>query len=156
MHHIISDAASMDILLREVWQIYDSFSAKRSSPLPEPVVQYADYAVWQRQWLQGIYLEKQLAYWTEKLSEAPSLLEMPTDRPRAQALTHRGAKHDLLPSQTLRGKLVAASRREGVTLYIFLLAAFQAMLYLWTGQRDICTKSAIASSFMQTVIWTRC
>ena len=91
MHHIISDGWSMGVLVREVAALYEAFSQGRPSPLPELPVQYADYAAWQRQWLQGEALEAQLAYWREQLAGAPQLLELPTDKPRPAAQSYRGA-----------------------------------------------------------------
>src|SRR6185369_8378763 len=90
MHHIISDGWSMGVLLRAVGSLYAAFAAGRPSPLPELPLQYADFAVWQRGWLQGATLEAQLAFWREELAGAPVVLDLPTDRPRPAVQTSRG------------------------------------------------------------------
>src|SRR5262249_42229158 len=144
MHHIISDGWSVGVLVRELGALYDAFSRGGPSPLPELPIQYADYAAWQRQWLSGEVLEAQLAYWKQKLEGAPPALELPTDRPRPPAQTYRGAALPVVLSQELSDGLRALSRREGVTLFMTLLAAFQVLLQRYTGQDDIVVGSPIA------------
>src|SRR5207248_1461840 len=91
LHHIVSDGWSNSVLLRELMVLYRAFSAGRPSPLSELPIQYADYAVWQREWLQGAELDRQIGYWKSQLAEAPPLLDLPTDRPRQAARNYRGA-----------------------------------------------------------------
>ncbi|MEA2172671.1 MAG: hypothetical protein QOD00_263, partial [Blastocatellia bacterium] len=145
MHHIISDAWSIGILIREVAALYGSFAAGGVSPLPALPIQYADFAYWQRERLQGEVLEQQLAYWKEQLRDAPALLELPTDYPRPPVKTYRGAARSMFLPQSLMESLRALSQREGATLFMTLLAAFQTLLYRYTGQEDILTGSPIAN-----------
>ena len=128
MHHIASDGWSVGILTREVAALYEAFTRGEPSPLPELPIQYADYAVWQRQWLQGEVLEAQLAYWRQQLSSPLSVLQLPCDHPRPAVQTFRGARHSLVLHKTLSTDLKALSQREGVTLFMTLLAAFQTLL----------------------------
>ncbi len=143
-HHIASDAWSVGVLVREVGALYEAFSAGSPSPLEELPVQYADYAVWQREWLEGANLEAQLAYWREQLSGLPPVLDLPTDYPRPPVQTYRGAKVRGELSRELTAGLQALSRRERVTLFMTLLAAFQALLSRYTGQEDIAVGTPIA------------
>ncbi|WP_048441569.1 condensation domain-containing protein, partial [Caenimonas sp. SL110] len=144
MHHIVSDGWSMGVLVRELAALYEAFAAGRSSPLPELPIQYADYAAWQRQWLSGEVLETKLAYWKKQLGGAPAALELPTDRPRPAVQTHRGAVQPLQLSHELSQGLIALSRREGVTLFMTLLAALQMLMRRYSGQDDIVVGSPIA------------
>ena len=137
MHHIVSDGWSVDVLMRELAALYDAFRQGQPSPLLELPIQYADYAVWQKKWLRGDVLDSQLAYWKKKLEGIPALLELPTDRPRSMALSGRGATLSAtLPSEILQG-LSTLAVREGATLFMALLAAFQALLVRYTGQEDV-------------------
>jgi hypothetical protein len=145
MHHIISDGWSMGILVREVAALYEAYSAGEESPLPELPVQYADYAYWQREWLQGEVLERQLAYWREHLSGAPAVLELPTDRPRPAVQSFGGAVHSFIVPAELSKKLKELAEEEGATLFMALLAAFQLMLYGYTGQETIAVGTNIAN-----------
>jgi len=145
MHHIVSDGWSMGILFRELSTLYEAFSAGKPSPLPELPIQYADFAVWQLQWLQGEVLEAQLAYWRKQLAGAPSMLELPTDRPRPTVQTYRGDRQSVVLSKTLSEALKALSQGEGVTLFMTLLAAFKALLYRYIGQDDIVVGTPIAN-----------
>jgi amino acid adenylation domain-containing protein len=144
MHHIISDGWSMGVLVNEVAALYRAFLAGEPSPLAELPIQYADYAYWQRQWLRGEVLERQISYWREQLSGAPALLELPTDRPRPAVQSYRGARDSLTVSAEVSQGLKELSRREGVTLYMTLLAAFQTLLYRYSGQPDIVVGSPVA------------
>ena len=137
LHHIICDGWSLGVLTNEVPIIYDAFSQARPSPLPEPVVQYADYAQWQREWLQGEALNAQLSYWREKLSGHPPVLELPTDRPRPAAQTYDGARQEYVLPASLTEAIKVLSRREGVTVFMTVLAAFKTLLYRYTGESDI-------------------
>jgi len=145
MHHIVSDGWSVSVLLRELAALYAAFSTGASSPLPPLPIQYADFALWQRQWLQGEVLENQLAYWKKQLAGAPFRLELPTDRPRPSVQTYGGARQSMVVSKALTEGLKALSRREGVTLFMTLLAAFKTLLYRYSGQEDITVGSPIAN-----------
>ncbi|HWE39205.1 MAG TPA: condensation domain-containing protein, partial [Isosphaeraceae bacterium] len=143
MHHIISDGWSIGVLVREVGAIYDAFASGHPSPLPEPPLQYVDYAVWQREWLQGDVLQAQLDYWKDTLGGVPSL-ELPADRPRPAVLGHRGGELRLaLPKELVEG-LRALGKKEGVTPFMTLLAAFQALLHRYSGQDDFAIGTPIA------------
>ena len=145
MHHIISDAWSMRVFFREMAVLYHSFSQGRPSPLPPLSIQYADFAAWQRNWLQGEVLERQLEYWRKQLQGAPELLALPTDRPRPPVQTANGANFSFtVPDETAQ-QLRAFARREGATLFMVALAAFQALLHRYSGQDDICIGSPIAN-----------
>jgi amino acid adenylation domain-containing protein len=144
MHHAVSDGWSMGVLYRELSALYAAYRDGRESPLAELAVQYADYAVWQREQLQGEALERQLAYWRERLAGAPELLELPTDHPRPPVRTYRGATVPVeLPLQLLE-RLQALARGEGATLYMVLLAAFQVLLSKYSGSEDVVVGSPIA------------
>jgi len=143
LHHIVSDGWSMGVMYHELSVLYQAFSNSQPSPLPDLPIQYADYAVWQRNWLQGDVLERQLAYWKKQL-EGVSPLQLPTDRPRPPIQTHRGARQSLILPKELLDKLRSLSRKGGVTLYMTLLAAFQTLLSRYTGQTDIVVGSPIA------------
>jgi amino acid adenylation domain-containing protein len=144
MHHIVSDAWSAGILIKEVGALYKAYSAGESSPLPELEIQYADYAVWQRNYLQGDVLERQLSYWRKQL-EGVAPLELPTDYPRPALPSYRGASLNFEVSKEVAEGLQALSRREGVTLFMSLLAAFQTLLMRYSGQEDIAVGSPIAN-----------
>ncbi len=144
MHHIVSDGWSAGVLIREVAALYDAFSKGRPSPLPELPIQYVDYAHWQRQWLRGEVLESQLAYWKQQLKGPPPRLELPADRPRPAVQTSRGALQWFELPWDLFEKLLALSQQENGTLFMTLLAAFQALLYRYTEQEDISIGTPIA------------
>ncbi|MCI0439923.1 MAG: condensation domain-containing protein, partial [Chloroflexi bacterium] len=145
MHHIISDGWSMSVFVKEVAALYRASMEGQPSPLPELSVQYADYAVWQREWLQGEVLEGQVQYWREHLSGAPAVLELPTDRPRSAMQRHRGARQSFAFSAELSERLRELSRREGVTLFMTLMAAWQLLLSRYSGQDDIVVGTSIAN-----------
>ena len=134
----------MGVFLRELGVLYEAYVRGEESPLQALQVQYADYALWQRQWLQGEVLQRQLDYWKGKLANAPSGLELPTDRPRPALPSFRGAQ----VAFSFPGELILAlqdlARKEGATLYMVLLAALQVLLSRWSGQRDILVGSPIA------------
>jgi acyl carrier protein len=144
MHHIITDGWSTGIFIRELAALYEAFAAGRPSPLTELDRQYADYAYWQRQWLQGDVLAAQLAYWERHLKGAPPLLEVPTDRPRPPLRSLAGEQQMIVIEAEIYDALRALSRQEGATLFMTMLAAFQVLLYRHTGQDDICTGTPIA------------
>jgi amino acid adenylation domain-containing protein len=145
LHHIIFDGWSIGVFLQELAALYEAFSIGKPSPLPELSIQYADFAIWQREWLTGDRLQTQLNYWKKQLSGAPPLLELPADRPRPPAQTYRGATESLLIPKTLTEALKKLSRLENVTLFMTLLAAFKTLLYRYTGQADIPVGSPIAN-----------
>lgn len=137
MHHIASDGWSVSVFFHEMNALYNAFIEGKPSPLPELPIQYADFAVWRRQWLQGDVLEKQLGYWKKQLQGAPALLELPADRPRPTVQSYKGAiMRGRLPA-TLAKALHELSRSEGTTLFMTLLAAFQTLLHRYTGSQDI-------------------
>jgi hypothetical protein len=136
LHHIITDAWSQGVFVRELATLYRSFVAGQPSPLMPLRIQYADYALWQRQWLQGDVLEEHLAYWKQQLWRAQPLV-LPAETPTAGPDGHRGTRTSFRLSTPLSEALVTLSRQEGVTLFMLLLAAFQVLLYRLTGQEDI-------------------
>ncbi|MCP4653873.1 MAG: amino acid adenylation domain-containing protein, partial [bacterium] len=144
VHHIVSDGWSMGVLIREVAALYGALAAGKPSPLAERSVQYADFAVWQRQWLAGEVLEQELEYWKEQLTGAPHRLELPTDRPRPAVQTFRGRSRPCILSPELSASLTALSRHRGATLYMTLLAGFQVLLSRTTGSDDVSVGSPIA------------
>ncbi|HEX2094523.1 MAG TPA: non-ribosomal peptide synthase/polyketide synthase, partial [Longimicrobiaceae bacterium] len=143
-HHVVSDEWSKGVLLRELDALYTAFSAGAPSPLPAPALQYADYAVWQRSWLHGDTLERQVAYWRERLAGAPPLLELPTDRPRPRTPGGRRATHRFALPGELAGALRGLSRREGATLFMTVFAGFQALLSRHAGQEDVLVGTPVA------------
>jgi amino acid adenylation domain-containing protein/thioester reductase-like protein len=152
MHHIISDGWSMGVLVRELAVLYEALSKGKSvsgeaarTLLPELPIQYTDFALWQRQWLQGRVLESQLAYWKQQLSNAPAVLELPTDRPRPAVQTNRGATQFLALSKSLTEALKTLSQQESVTLFMALLAALKVLLHRYTQQDDIVVGTPIAN-----------
>jgi len=145
MHHIISDGWSSGILIREVAALYQAFANEKASPLPALKIQYADFAHWQRNWLQGEVLENQLTYWKTQLSESPTVLELPTDFPRPAVQTSNGAHFTFSLPKDLSDQLTKISRQEGVTQFMTMLAAFQTFLYHYTGQDDISVGTPIAN-----------
>jgi amino acid adenylation domain-containing protein len=142
-HHIVFDGWSEAIFLRELTTLYEAFARGEPSPLPALPTQYVDYTVWQRRRLQGKILEDQLSYWKRRLAGA-AVLELPTERPRPAVQTFRGAKKFAALPKNLVEELKALSRREGATLFMTLLAAFQTLLHRYTGQDDIVVGSPIA------------
>lgn len=137
IHHIICDGWSLSVLYQELATLYQAFLAGQPSPLANLPVQYADCVLWQQEWLQGEELASHLAYWKERLAGAPALVALPTDRPRSTAPTAQGSTHLVTLSKDLGEALKALSRQEGVTLYMTLVAAFQTLLYRYSGQDDI-------------------
>ncbi|TBR56738.1 non-ribosomal peptide synthetase [Westiellopsis prolifica IICB1] len=144
VHHIVFDGWSIEIFLREVTSLYQAFCAGKPSPLPELPIQYADFAIWQRQWLQGETLKSQLTYWQQQLAQI-SLLELPTDNPRPPIQSFRGASEPFFLPANLTEALKTLSNREGVTLFMTLLAAFKTLLYRYSGQNDVVVGSPIAN-----------
>jgi amino acid adenylation domain-containing protein len=144
MHHIVSDSWSVGLFWKELSAIWDAFAHGSPSPLPEPSIQYADFAVWQRDWLQGAVLERQLAYWKGQLANL-TVLELPTDHPRPAVQSGHGAVHFLTAPPSLAAAIRSLCQREGVTLFMTLLAAFQTLLSRWSGQDDVAVGTFIAN-----------
>ncbi|HET9788878.1 MAG TPA: condensation domain-containing protein, partial [Pyrinomonadaceae bacterium] len=144
-HHIISDGWSVDVLTREIIDLYSSFAEGRPSLLTELPLQYADFAIWQRQRLTGPVLEGHLDYWRQNLSGAPQVLALPTDHPRPTVFTRRGSYDLLVLSPDLTHSLRALGRREGVTLFMTMLAAFNVLLSRYSGQTDFLIGTDIAN-----------
>lgn len=137
MHHIISDEWSIGIFIREMGTLYQAFEEGEPSPLPELSMQYADFCIWQREWLIGENLERQLTYWRHQLKNATSVLRLPTDKPRPHVQTFHGSEHRFMLSEELVSQLRDLGGCEGVTLFMTLLAAYQILLYRYTDQEDI-------------------
>ncbi|MBD2562852.1 MULTISPECIES: non-ribosomal peptide synthetase [Nostoc] len=145
MHHIVSDGWSMSVFLQELAALYNAYSQAQPSPLAPLPIQYADFAIWQRQWLQGDVLQSQLSYWQQQLKDAPALLSLPTDRPRGSVQTFAGGHQEFALSVELSNKLTKLSQEQGCTLFMTLLAAFDTLLYRYTGTEDILVGSPIAN-----------
>ncbi len=145
MHHIVSDGWSVGVLIKEVGTLYAAYVAGEESPLAELPIQYADFALWQRAYLQGEVLEQQLGYWRRQLSEAPRLLELPSDHPRPAVRSFRGAVERFELDQELSEKLRALSQRESVTLFMLLLAVFKVLLMKYSGQADLVIGADVAN-----------
>ncbi|RAM53131.1 MAG: non-ribosomal peptide synthetase [Hapalosiphonaceae cyanobacterium JJU2] len=145
MHHIVSDGWSMGVFAQELAALYNAYSEGKTSPLAPLPIQYADFALWQRQWLQGEVLQSQLSYWEQQLKDAPALLSLPTDRLRPAVQTYNGTHQEFALSVELTNKLTKLSQEQGVTLFMTLLAAFDTLLYRYTGQEDILVGSPIAN-----------
>ncbi|HKH46385.1 MAG TPA: amino acid adenylation domain-containing protein, partial [Thermoanaerobaculia bacterium] len=144
MHHIVSDGWSLGVLVREVTALYTAFSLGLPSPLAELPVQYTDFAAWQRSWLAGDVLEGELQYWRDRLSGAPPVLELPTDRPRPAVQSFRGAVRPLSLSPGLSAALASLSRREGATLFMTLVSALGVLLSRFSGQADLTLGTPVA------------
>ncbi|MFN8596434.1 MAG: amino acid adenylation domain-containing protein [Anaerolineae bacterium] len=145
LHHIATDGWSMGVLLNEVVTLYTAFTANQPSPLPDLSIQYADYATWQRDWLKGEVLDQQLTYWKEQLANCPPRLELPADRPRPATQTTHGAQVLFAVPPSVRDKLLQLSQQNDSTLFMTLLAAFQVLLYRYTGQDDLCVGTPVAN-----------
>jgi amino acid adenylation domain-containing protein len=143
MHHIAADGWSLGVLQNELSALYEAFSEGLPSPLPELTVQYADYAVWQRKWLEG-EMQEQLAYWKQQLAGHQPVLQLPTDRPRPMQQTFNGADQTLRLSGELLHSLQQLSRREGTTMFMTLLAAFHVLLHRYSGQDDLLVGTPIS------------
>ena len=145
MHHIVSDGWSLGVLFRELAIVYEAFAAGQPSPLPPLPIQYADFAVWQREALQGAALNRQLEYWKTKLSGAPPVLDLPADRTRPTIQQFHGAQTVRHLPQSLTQKLKDVSTEHRVTLFMTLLAAFKVLLWRYTNQPDVVVGSPIAN-----------
>jgi amino acid adenylation domain-containing protein len=143
-HHIISDRWSIGVFIREMTLLYSCFAQKKASPLRELSIQYADWAIWQRQRLQDTEKNKQITYWKQQLNDL-SILELPTDRPRPAIPTYQGAQYPIILSKSLSDQLKDFSAKEAVTLFTLLLTAFQVLLHRYTHQNDIVVGTEIAN-----------
>ncbi len=143
MHHIVADGWSVELLCRELGELYAAFSRGQPSPLSELAVQYADYALWQRSWLRDAFLEQELGYWRDTLASVPTL-QLPTDRPRPLVQRFEGAMESITVAPALREQLVAVGRDAGATLYMVLLATFGELLHRYSGQDDIAIGTPVA------------
>lgn len=151
-HHIVTDGWSMGIFHRELMSLYDAFAEGKPSPLPDLPIQYPDYAYWQRQWFQGEVYESQLAYWKNQFKTLPPVLELPTDHPRPSVQAHRafrGSKRKLTLSKVLTRQLKELCQKEEATLFMVLLAAYQTLLYRYTGEEDIVVGAPIAGRCLE-------
>ncbi|MCP3999617.1 MAG: non-ribosomal peptide synthetase, partial [Gammaproteobacteria bacterium] len=145
MHHIISDGWSIGVLIREWSQLYNAYVQNQEPQLPELPIQYTDYAVWQRNWLQGEILVRQQGYWIEKLSGIPELLELPTDYARPSVMSYKGKHLQSTLSLELTKGIKQLSKQHGVTVFMTLLAAFKVLLYRYSRQTDLVVGSPIAN-----------
>ncbi|RDC82151.1 pyoverdine non-ribosomal peptide synthetase PvdD [Pseudomonas aeruginosa] len=136
-HHIVSDGWSMQVMVEELVQLYAGYSQGLDVVLPALPIQYADYALWQRSWMEAGEKERQLAYWTGLLGGEQPVLELPFDRPRPARQSHRGAQLGFELSRELVEAVRALAQREGASSFMLLLASFQALLYRYSGQADI-------------------
>jgi amino acid adenylation domain-containing protein/non-ribosomal peptide synthase protein (TIGR01720 family) len=145
MHHIISDAWSFGVAMRELGVLYKAYGEARPSPLDELAMQYADYTLWQRKHMEGAELERQLAYWSMQLEGVPKMLDLPTDRARPATPSFRGRFLPIGLSKALSDQLKGLARQEGATLFMVLLAAYQIVLAHWSGQRDVVVGTPIST-----------
>jgi amino acid adenylation domain-containing protein len=145
MHHIISDTWSTNVMIGEMGRLYTAFATGRPSPLPELPIQYADYALWQREWLKGERLASQLAYWKQRIGDAPPVLGMMTDFPRPSVQSHRGRQEPFIIDQQTSERLRTLAQQEQSTLFMVYLAAFKTLLYRYTGQETLLVGTPIAN-----------
>jgi non-ribosomal peptide synthetase component F len=147
MHHIISDGWSIGVFIRELAACYEAFVEERGPSLAPLPIQYPDFAIWQREWLQGEVLETELAYWKQQLSGTVPMLQLPTDRPRPPAQSSNGAKHPFVLSTSLSFLLKSFCQQEQVTMFMLLVAALQALLHRYSGQEDIVVGTPVAGRY---------
>jgi aspartate racemase len=145
MHHIVFDGWSIAVLIDELTRLYRAYTSDSASPLAELPLQYADYAIWQREWSEGQALEEQLAYWRQQLADTPEALNLPTDKPRPAVQSVNGASQPFQLSTALVTSLKALAQGEGATLFMALLAAFQVLLSRYSGQTDVMVGVAVAN-----------
>ena len=145
MHHIVSDGWSLGVFIQELCQLYRDFSQEKPSTLPALPIQYFDYAVWQRQWLDGDRLAVHINYWKEKLADVPSQLNLPVDRPRPEIMTFNGSKESIDLDPEITKELNNLSFESGTTLYMTLLAGLKVLLSYYSQQEDIVVGSPIAN-----------
>ena len=145
MHHIASDGWSIGIFFQELSALYRAAEEGRPSPLADLPIQYADFACWQRKWMQGEVFERQLAYWRDQLAHNPAVLELPADRPRPAVRSLQGASHGIILPEILVDRLKQLCKREGVTMFTLMMAALKTLLYRLTGHGDICVGTFAAN-----------
>ncbi|WP_107666519.1 non-ribosomal peptide synthetase [Cyanothece sp. BG0011] len=145
MHHIVSDAWSIGLFIQELSTYYQSYCQGEQLSLPPLKIQYADYAIWQRKWLKTESFEQQLNYWKNQLKDAPTCLNFPLDNPRSQQQNYQGNSSEFQLSSQLTEQLKTLSQREGSTLFMTLLTAFNSLLYSYSEDEDICLGSPIAN-----------
>ena len=145
LHHIISDGWSTAVLVRELGEGYRAALRGQPAQVPSLPIQYADYALWQRTWLQGERVQEQLEYWQKQLAGAPQVLNLPLDHPRPPVQSYVGARQTLRLSPALHQELERLSRREGATLFMTLLASFQVLLRRYTGQSDLLVGTSVSN-----------
>jgi hypothetical protein len=145
MHHIVSDAWSLSILVKEVGALYEGFTRGGESPLEELKIQYADYANWQRSWMEGEGLKEQMKYWARQLGGSLPELVLPVDRVKTETETSRAAQHTFLMKAQTISQLRDLSRKEGATMFMMLLAAFKVLLHHYSGQHDIIVGTPVAN-----------
>ncbi|PKD39509.1 non-ribosomal peptide synthetase, partial [Methylomonas sp. Kb3] len=151
VHHIVSDGWSSAVLVKEFAALYRAFAWHQPSPLAELPIQYADFACWQRHWLSGEELERQIGYWRERLEGASSVLELPTDRPRPALMTYRGAHFGFEIPKALALQARALGKQRNVSLFMLLLAAYQMLLSRHSGQTDLCVGTPVANRNRQEI-----
>jgi amino acid adenylation domain-containing protein len=151
MHHIVSDAWSVGLMIQELTTLYEAYHRGGESPLPKLPAQYADYARWQQKWARGTQCDAEIDYWSDKLKDAPPALLLPADHSISGERTFRGGHGSvLLPQSTVEG-LEALARRHNVTEFMLLLAAFSVLLWRYSGQSDICVGTPVAGrTFSET------
>ena len=145
LHHIVSDGWSLGVLIHEVSQLYAAHVAGVPSGLPELPIQYTDFAHWQRRWLSGDVLQRQLAHWVQTLADPPPPLQLATDRPRAAVQTFRGAREHFTLSARVTQALQALAQREQCTLFMVVMAVFNVLLMRSSGQSDLCVGTPVAN-----------
>jgi amino acid adenylation domain-containing protein/non-ribosomal peptide synthase protein (TIGR01720 family) len=145
MHHIVCDPWSINLFFQELEALYNAYSQGQPSPLLPLSIQYADFAIWQRQWLVGEVLQNHLSYWEKQLANAPTFLPLPTDRPRPAVQTFNGSYHMFTLSVELTQQLEKLSQQQGVTMFMTLLAVYNTLLYRYTGQEDILVGTPVAN-----------
>ena len=145
IHHIASDGWSMGVFVQELSKLYAAASTGLQAALPDLEIQYADYALWQRQWLEGDVLDKQLQYWKQELHAVPTVLELPTDRARPPVQRFEGGSEAFRLEPELSEGVKRLTRQEGATLFMSLLAAFEVLLFRYSGQQQICIGTPIAN-----------
>ncbi|MBS0180675.1 MAG: amino acid adenylation domain-containing protein, partial [Nitrospira sp.] len=145
LHHAIADGWSLNLLMTDMVETYCALRAGKASPLPAPTVRYADYAQWQREWMTGEILDRELEYWKRTLTGAPSMLSLQPDHSRPTIQTFRGARHNFTIVPEITAALQKLSRRQGVTLFMSLLAAFQVLLHRYSGDVDFSIGTPIAN-----------
>jgi amino acid adenylation domain-containing protein len=144
VHHIVADAASVDLILNELFVIYRALAAGMPSPLSESRIQYADFTMWQRSYVSGEVIDRQLTYWKRQMAGAPPVLELPIDWQRRAVHSSRGSAEAVAISNELTARLKLLGQRQGASLFMTLLAAFQVLLYRCSGQSDVVVGSAVS------------